>query len=66
MVSANKVDCMLLDRLDKVKRITESNGSFILFPQLGTRRGRIRVQGSEIQHVEHTVREIMALVSRQT
>lgn len=63
MLSAEKIDCMLLDRLDKVKRITESNGSCILFPQLGSRRGGIRVQATEVLHVERTIREIMNLVS---
>lgn len=62
VVTANKIDCMLLDRLDKIRKITESNGSFILFPQLGSQRGLIRVQGTEILHVERTVREIMSLV----
>ena len=63
VVTASKIDCMLLDRLDKIRKVTESNGSFILFPQLGTQRGLIRVQGTEILHVERTVREVMALVS---
>ena len=62
LVAAGKLDGMLLDRLDKVRRITESNGSCVLVPQLGSRRGRIRVQGTEILHVERTVRDIMALV----
>ncbi len=62
-LSSDKIDCILLDRLDKVRRITESTGSCVIFPQLGTRRGRIRVQATEILHVERTVREVMALVS---
>lgn len=62
MVSAHKIDSILLDRLDKVRKIMEANGSYVLFPQLGSQRGAIRVQGTEILHVERTVREIMALV----
>lgn len=61
-VSAHKIDAILLDRLDKVRKIMETNGSYVLFPQLGSQRGLIRVQGTEILHVERTVREIMALV----
>ncbi|KAI9696278.1 MAG: hypothetical protein M1836_005831 [Candelina mexicana] len=64
MVSPNKVDSILLDRLDKIRKITEKNGSFVLFPQLGTQRGVIRVQGTEILHVERTVRDIMALAGQ--
>lgn len=63
VVSANKIDAILLDRLDKVRKVMETNGSYVLFPQLGSQRGLIRVQGTEILHVERTVREIMALVS---
>ncbi len=63
MVSAHKIDSILLDRLDKVRKVMETNGSYVLFPQLGSQRGLIRVQGTEILHVERTVREIMALVS---
>ncbi len=63
MVSANKIDSILLDRLDKVRKVMETNGSYVLFPVLGSQRGLIRVQGTEILHVERTVREIMALVS---
>ena len=62
MVSANKIDSILLDRLDKVRKVMELNGSYVLFPPLGSQRGIIRVQGTEILHVERTVREIMALV----
>ena len=62
MVSANKIDNILLDRLDKVRKVMETNGSYVLFPTLGSQRGIIRVQGTEILHVERTVREIMALV----
>ena len=63
MVSAHKIDSILLDRIDKVRKVMEMNGSYVLFPQLGSQRGLIRVQGTEILHVERTVREIMTLVS---
>ena len=61
-VSAHKIDSILLDRLEKVRKVMETNGTYVLFPQLGSQRGLIRVQGTEILHVERTVREIMALV----
>ena len=64
-VSAHKVDSILLDRLDKVRKVMETNGTYVLFPPLGSQLGKIRVQGTEILHVERTVREIMALVSLQ-
>lgn len=62
VVSASKIDNILFDRLDKVRKIMETNGSHVLFPQLGSQRGLVRVQGTEVLHVERTVKEIMALV----
>ena len=61
-VNAAKIDSIILDRLDKVRKVMELNGSYVLFPPLGSLQGLIRVQGTEILHVERTVREIMALV----
>lgn len=63
MLSASKIDSILLDRLDKVRKVMELNGSYVMFPPLGSQRTRVQVQGTEILHVERTVREIMALVS---
>ena len=65
-VSPPKVDSILLDRLEKVRKVMELNGTYVLFPSLGSTLGKIRVQGTEILHVERTVREIMALVSHPT
>jgi KH domain len=62
VLSASKIDNILLDRLDKVRKVMEANGSYVLFPQLGSQRGLVRIQGTEVLHVERTVREIMALV----
>ncbi|KAI1611342.1 hypothetical protein EDD37DRAFT_632563 [Exophiala viscosa] len=64
VVSASKIDNILLDRLDKVRKIMETNGSHILFPQLASQRGVVRVQGTEVLHVERTVKEIMALTGQ--
>lgn len=62
VVNSSKIDNILLDRLDKVRKVMEMNGSYVLFPQLGSQRGLVRIQGTEVLHVERTVREIMALV----
>ncbi|KAJ4573225.1 hypothetical protein HRR81_004711 [Exophiala dermatitidis] len=64
VVSASKIDNILLDRLDKVRKIMETNGSHILFPQLASQRGVVRVQGTDVLHVERTVKEIMALAGQ--
>ncbi|ETN37641.1 uncharacterized protein HMPREF1541_07264 [Cyphellophora europaea CBS 101466] len=64
VVSASKIDNILLDRLDKVRKIMDTNGSYVLFPQLGSNRGMVRVQGTEVLHVERTVKEIMALAGQ--
>ncbi|KAL4780357.1 hypothetical protein BJX76DRAFT_351033 [Aspergillus varians] len=64
MVNSNKIDNILLDRLDKVRKVMEMNGSYVLFPQLGSQRGLVRIQGTDVLHVERTVREIMALAGQ--
>ncbi|KAI9705390.1 MAG: hypothetical protein M1820_005220 [Bogoriella megaspora] len=64
VITANKIDSILLERLDKVRKIMEANGSYVLLPQLGTQRGVIRVQSTDILNVERTVREIMTLAGQ--
>lgn len=62
LMTETKLDAILLERLDKVRKIIENNGSYILLPSLGMQRGMIRVQGTDVLHVERTVRDLMALV----
>jgi hypothetical protein len=57
-----KIDSILLGRLDKVRKIIEANGTFVMIPPLGTKQSLIRVQALENLHAERTVKEIMALV----
>lgn len=59
-----KIDSILLDRTEKVRKILEANGTYIMFPPLGSQRNTIRIQGSEGIPVERTIREIMNLVSK--
>lgn len=61
-IPAAKIDSILLDRLDKVRKILEANGTYVMFPQLACQRTMVRVQGSEGLPVERTVRELMSLV----
>ncbi|KAG9259254.1 uncharacterized protein F5Z01DRAFT_32963 [Emericellopsis atlantica] len=61
---AAKIDSILLDRTEKVRKILEANGTYIMFPALGTQRTTVRVQGSEGIPVERTVRELMNLAGQ--
>jgi len=63
MVTESKLDNILLERLDKVRKVIENNGSYVLLPPLGVQKGAVRVQGTDVLHVERTVRDIMGLVS---
>lgn len=63
-ITTSKVDYILLERLDKIKKIIETNGSYVLLPPLGNHSGILRVQATDVLHVERTVREIMSLVCR--
>jgi len=61
-ITTSKVDYVLLERLDKIKKIVEQNGSYVLLPPLGNHSGVLRVQATDILNVERTVKEIMSLV----
>jgi len=63
VITTTKVDYILLERLDKIKKIVEHNGSYVLLPPLGNHTGMLRVQATDILNVERTVKEIMSLVS---
>ncbi|KAJ4300445.1 hypothetical protein N0V88_003120 [Collariella sp. IMI 366227] len=59
-----KIDSILLSRMDKVRKICEANGAFIMFPPLGSRNSLVRVQAVENLHVERSLRELMLLVGQ--
>lgn len=61
-ITTSKVDYILLERLDKIRKIVEQNGSYVMLPGLGNHSGLLRVQATDILNVERTVREIMSLV----
>lgn len=62
-ITATKIDNIILERLDKVRKITEANGSYVLFPPLGMQRGVVRIQGTDVLNCERTAREVMTIVS---
>jgi hypothetical protein len=63
-IPAAKLDNILLGRLDKVRKILEANGTYIMLPQLACQRTTARVHGSEGLPVERTVRELMSLAGQ--
>jgi hypothetical protein len=62
IISPAKIDSILLGRMDKVRKIMEANGTYIMFPPLASQRNMIRVQGIEGLQIERTMKEIMSLV----
>ncbi|KAI0597927.1 KH domain-containing protein [Biscogniauxia sp. FL1348] len=64
VVSAPKLDSILLNRMDKVRKIMENNGTYIMFPPLASQRNMIRVQGVEGLQIERTMKEIMSLAGQ--
>jgi hypothetical protein len=63
VIPPEKIDSILLGRMDKVRKIIEANGTFILFPPLGSRQNTVRIQATENLHAERTAKELMAIVS---
>ncbi|KAI1180747.1 hypothetical protein F4777DRAFT_529199 [Nemania sp. FL0916] len=63
-IPSAKLDSILLSRMDKVRKIMEVNGAYILFPPLASQRKIIRVQGVEGLQIERTMKEIMSLAGQ--
>ncbi|ORY63141.1 KH domain-containing protein [Pseudomassariella vexata] len=64
VASPSKIDTVLLGRMDKVRKIMENNGTYIMFPPLASQRNMIRVQGVEGLQIERTMKEIMSLAGQ--
>ena len=64
VITNSKVDSILLQRLDKIRKIVEANGSYVLLPPLGSHQGVVRVQATDILNAERTIREIMSLAGQ--
>ncbi|KAJ3566138.1 hypothetical protein NPX13_g7248 [Xylaria arbuscula] len=64
MIAPAKIDSILLSRMDKVRKIMEVNGAYIMFPPLASQRNMIRVQGVEGLQIERTMKEIMSLAGQ--
>ncbi|KAF2760628.1 KH domain-containing protein [Pseudovirgaria hyperparasitica] len=68
LVTPSKLDSLILERMDKIKKIMETNGSCVILPPLGDHRNHpgatLRVQGTDVLNVERTVRDVMALAGQ--
>lgn len=62
-LSMNKIDFIILDRLDLVKKIMAENGTFVQFPSLGAGRSMMRVQATDVLPLDRTVKAVLGLVS---
>ncbi|KAK3940630.1 KH domain-containing protein [Diplogelasinospora grovesii] len=63
-VPAPKIDSILLGRMDKVRKIVDANGTYIMFPGLASKQSTVRIQAMENLHLERSVRELMGLVGQ--
>lgn len=58
-----KLDWLLTDRLEDVKRILSDNGTYMQVPSVGSQASLITVFGDHRINIERTIRTIMTLVS---
>ncbi|KAL1895331.1 hypothetical protein Cpir12675_003288 [Ceratocystis pirilliformis] len=63
-IDCDKMDNILLSRLDKVRKIGDTYGTHIALPGLGTRRNRMTVRGADQTQCERTIREILDLTGQ--
>jgi hypothetical protein len=64
LITSSKLDSLILERLDKVRQIIDTNGSYVVLPPLGHQQGYTRVQGNDVLHVERTLKDVMNLASQ--
>ncbi|KAI0406140.1 hypothetical protein F4802DRAFT_606404 [Xylaria palmicola] len=64
IIAPAKLDSILLNRMDKVRKIMEANGAYVMFPGLASQRNMIRVQGIEGLQIERTMKEVMSLAGQ--
>jgi hypothetical protein len=63
-LSFRKIDFILLERLDEIRKIMETNGTYVSMPALGSAQSCLRVQGAETLHIERTIRAIMTIAGQ--
>ena len=61
-LSMNKIDFIILERLDVVKKVMAENGSFVQFPSLGAGRSMMRIQAPDIPPLDRTIKAILNIV----
>ncbi|KAK3318372.1 hypothetical protein B0H66DRAFT_235181 [Apodospora peruviana] len=63
-IPAAKIDSILLSRMDKMRKIMEAYGTFIMFPPIGSRQTTVRIQSTDHQFLDRCARELMSLVGQ--
>lgn len=63
-ITPAKIDSMLLTHVSKIRKILETNGTYLSWPCLGSQRHTIHVQGSDNTIVDKTVKDIMGLAGQ--
>ncbi|KAI9021195.1 hypothetical protein DFJ74DRAFT_672201 [Hyaloraphidium curvatum] len=58
-----KIDWILMNRKDALRKILQDNGAFVVFPPLGIHHNVITVFGDDRVYVERTLRQIMLLTT---
>lgn len=64
VISFAKIDLLTLRFQDQLRKIMESEGSFVQIPYLGAARAVIRVQCTNIQTCSQTISQLMKLTSQ--
>lgn len=64
VISFAKLDLLSLRFQEKLRKIMESQGSFIQIPSLGAARAVVRIQCTNIQTCNQTISELMNLTSQ--
>ncbi|RXK40626.1 hypothetical protein M231_02081 [Tremella mesenterica] len=64
VILPRKLDWLLIERVDELRKIMSDNGTYIQVPSVGTQRSLITVFGDHRNSIERTIRCLMAMASR--
>ncbi|EIW69943.1 hypothetical protein TREMEDRAFT_71463 [Tremella mesenterica DSM 1558] len=61
VILPRKLDWLLIERVDELRKIMSDNGTYIQVPSVGTQRSLITVFGDHRNSIERTIRCLMAM-----
>ena len=62
VLHGNKIDWLITEKLEKLRKIMEEDATFIKLPQLGSEATLVTVSGTTLPLIERSIRRMNKLV----